>query len=216
MEPDPYRFLCREVAKQLKQKCESKGIHYSAWSIERLVADQIWDRVGKMMTTWLENNQDEKISDSDDHDEQISGSDYNDEILRKYACNEVSCDLYKNHLYALVDEIFNKIVRDEQMRMKAGKRKEAIVKKSLSDVYEKYYAEGRVLIGATIPRKYKSIVGRLLQCGGMMKLVPKFDFEMFYTGLLNEGVPPEDAQTITKSMSLIEDEAYFVPQKLDS
>jgi hypothetical protein len=92
---------------------------------------------------------------------------------------------------------------------------EAIVKESLGNVCQKYYAEGRVLICAEASPKYESAVVRQLSSPGMMTLVPNLDLEKFVAALANEGIPPEDAEAIAQSVKIIEDGAYFVPKEYD-
>ena len=87
------------------------------------------------------------------------------------------------------------------------------MKKSLSDAYEKYYAEGKVVIGAKTPPKYTSIVEGVLRGKTIITLVPKCDLEWFYTCLLDEGIPPEDAKAIARSTYVLEDGAYLVPKE---
>ena len=94
-------------------------------------------------------------------------------------------------------------------------RSEAIVNKSPGNVCQKYYAEGKVLIGAEASPKYESAVVRQLGSPGMMTLVPKFNLKKFVEALMNEGIPQEDARVIARSIEIIEDGAYFVPKERD-
>jgi hypothetical protein len=87
------------------------------------------------------------------------------------------------------------------------------MKGSKADVYQKYYAEGGVIIKVEAPPHYEPAVVRQLRGPGIMTLVPRLDVKKFVAALVNEGIPQEDAQTIAKSMETIEDEAYFVPKE---
>lgn len=94
-----------------------------------------------------------------------------------------------------------------------GDEEGSVMKKISSEAWEKYYAAGKVIVVAKTPPRYNSVVSALLRSPGIIQLEPKFDFEKFHEGLVNNGIPPKDALNILKSLNLVEDDAYLVARE---
>jgi hypothetical protein len=79
-------------------------------------------------------------------------------------------------------------------------------------LFQKYYAQGHILISADAMPLYEPAASRQLRAPGMMTLIPKFDTRRFVSGLVCENIPLKDAQIIAQSIEFIEKEAYCVPK----
>jgi hypothetical protein len=87
------------------------------------------------------------------------------------------------------------------------------MKNSKTDIYQKYYAEGRVIIQGNAPSKHETAVIKQLRAPGIVTLVPNFDFTRFFEALRDDGIPQEDAKAITLSIKVLEDGAYCRPKE---
>jgi hypothetical protein len=87
-----------------------------------------------------------------------------------------------------------------------------VLKKTSERCYQKYYAEGRVVVEAETLPIFKMAVAEILQLPGILTIEPKLNYEKIINSLIAKGVPIEGARLITQSLQLIEHEAYFVPK----
>jgi hypothetical protein len=83
------------------------------------------------------------------------------------------------------------------------------------NVFQRYFAKGSVIMKVEAPSQHEPAVARQLRSPGMMTLVPRLNIKKFVAALVNEGIKREDAQTVAKSIVIIEDAAYFVPKEYE-
>jgi len=66
---------------------------------------------------------------------------------------------------------------------------------------------------ADAPTELGTIVAEALRYPGVVVVEPKLDFGRFKEGLIANGMPRVSADKITRSLGLLEHEAYFIPAK---
>jgi len=84
---------------------------------------------------------------------------------------------------------------------------------ALRNCYQRFNAEGKIILKAEAPPEFEILVAETFQLPGIVTIKPIIDFKKFNQELLAKHVPREIAQTITASLGLLEDEAYFGPDK---
>lgn len=84
---------------------------------------------------------------------------------------------------------------------------------SLERCYQRFHAQGGVIIMADAPSELGTSVAEALRYPGVLTVEPKLNLGRFKEGLIANGMPLGSADKITRSLGLLEHEAYFVPAK---
>jgi hypothetical protein len=77
--------------------------------------------------------------------------------------------------------------------------------------FQRFHAEGRVVLKVDAPPEYGQIVMEALVYPGVVTATPKLDFVRFTEELIAKGLSPDTAGKIATGLRIFEDEAYFVP-----